>query len=151
MTVSFSIKTSASRREIPSCRARNLLSRSGDLPVSCGVFIVVSPRFLRVIAQFFVMLARLFVGFLQTACQIVHCLLVLVRTLLAKKCWRTLPAVRTELLAAAIAWTVMRRLGLAAFRLARLLAELECSALELWLLRSFVLLVLAVRVRLGGR
>lgn len=42
MTVSFSIKTSASRREIPSCRARNLLSRSGDLPVSCGVFIVVA-------------------------------------------------------------------------------------------------------------
>ena len=87
------------------------------------------------------MLARLFAGFLQTACQIVYCLLVLVRTL---------PAVRTELLAAAIAWTVMRRLGLAAFRLARL-AELECSALELWLLRSFVLLVPAVRVRLGGR
>ena len=96
------------------------------------------------------MLARLFAGFLQTACQIVYCLLVLVRTLLAKKCWRTLPAVRTELLAAAIAWTVMRRLGLAAFRLARL-AELECSALELWLLRPFVLLVPAVRVRLGGR
>ena len=97
------------------------------------------------------MLARLFAGFLQTACQIVHCLLVLVRTLLAKKCWRTLPAVRTELLAAAIVQMAMRRLGLAAFRLARLLAELECSALELWLLRSFVLLVLAVRVRLGGR
>ena len=79
-----------------------------------------------------------------------YCLLVPVRTPLAKKCWRTLPAVRTELLAATIAWTVMRRLGLVAFRLARL-AELECSALELWLLRPFVLLVPAVRVRLGGR
>jgi hypothetical protein len=97
------------------------------------------------------MLAHLFAEFLQTACRIVYCLLVLVRTLLAKKCWRTLPAVRTELLAAAIVQMAMRRLGLAAFRLARLLAELECSALELWLLRSFVLLVPAVRVRLGGR
>ena len=45
----------------------------------------------------------------------------------------------------------MRRLRLAVFRLARLLAEPECSALELWLLRPFVLLVPAVRVRLGGR
>ena len=42
MTVSFSIKTSASRREIPSCRARNLLSRSDGLLASCGVFIAVT-------------------------------------------------------------------------------------------------------------